>query len=246
MPGRGIADVVFCLDASTSMKPVADATRQNIVSFAEGLRSEGQDSWDLRLDFFAHATSNTSKGLVFRAATVRSSNGYSVTYDANARGHFTSDINEFRAALGRVVCGGDETSLVALDTCLDFPWRKVPHIHRVVVMLTDEPMETGLMIEEQRSRIPELVAKIHDLGVVLFIVGPQSTGFESLAMANRCTYDVVPRDRGLSKVDFHKVLNQIGRSVSASRAQTVFRDAKRALFGQDQLVVTVNNEQQGE
>lgn len=238
MPGKFTADVVFCLDSSASMAPAFDALRRHLSTFVEGLRSGNQGSVDLRVDFVSHTTSKLGSEVVVRARSTHEPMLVDALYatggqQSRASRLFTADLDEFRSAIGELVPAGDETNLVALDMSLDFPWRSAESCHRVVVMLTDEPLETGLLVEEQRSRIGELIDKIHATGVLLFVVGPQSPAYDALSAANRSTYDVVPDGNGLASVDFRKVLHQIGRSVSASRAVTAQRAAKRALFGQD-------------
>jgi hypothetical protein len=249
MAGRGIADVVFCLDSSASMSPTFGAIRDHIMSFLGGLKSDGQAAWDLRVDFVAHSASDLSTGIVLRARSMREEALYSTMYPSQGvpdmGSLFTSDIEEFRSSLGRLKSGGDETNLIALDACLDFPWRTTSDCHRVLIMLTDEPLETGLLIPEQRAAVPALIEKIHQLGVLLFIIGPESAGYDALAAANRSTYDVVAEGNGLTSVDFGKVLNQIGRSVSASRTNAAIGTVKRALFGQDRWGTTSNQEYRG-
>lgn len=249
MAGKGIADVLFCLDSSTSMEPCFDAVRQHIVSFVEGLKSDGQVEWDLRFDFVSHSTSSLESEIVLRAQSIYEKNLFDALYKNNTQGNdaklFTSSITDFVDKINKLGAGGDETNLIALDTCLDFPWRAGSDCHRVIILLTDEPLETGLLIKEQLEKIPELITKIHSLGVLLFMIGPDSAGYEELSAANRSTYDVVPKGNGLATVDFKRVLNQIGKSVSASRAQVIRGSVNKALFGQNTWVSSSRTEMRG-
>ena len=111
--------------------------------------------------------------------------------------------------------------------------------------MTDEQLETGLLIKEQLEKIPDLITKIHSLGILLFMIGPGSAGYEELSAANRSTYDVVPKGNGLARVDFKRVLNQIGKSVSASRAQVIRGSVNKALFGQNTWVSSSRTEMRG-
>ncbi len=235
MPAKGVADVVFCLDSSTSMEPCFEAVRKHVVDFGAGLSSDAQTQWDVRFEFVSHATSRAGQNIQFRLRSMHEPSLWSSLYAANGGGgrYFTTDLNEFRAAISDLVAKGDETNFVALDFCLDLPWRTAPDCHRIVVVLTDEPLETGLYIEEQRAKIPELTEKIHRLGVKLFLIGPESAAYDELAMANGSEYEVVSGGAGLASADFGRLLRQIGKSVSASRAQAVRTGVQRALFGQD-------------
>jgi hypothetical protein len=151
---------------------------------------------------------------------------------------FTPEADAIRRGLTEVEPIGDEAVLVALDLCLDLPWRSRGGCHRVVVMLTDEPLETNVWAEIQRRMITPLIDKIHALGVMLFMVAPGSPGFDELSEADKCQFQQVgDSGDGLSSVDFARVLSHIGKSVSVSvlqqRPDTTVR---RALFGQDQWV----------
>ena len=240
MAGKGTADVVFCLDSSSSMEPSFDAVRKHVVDFVEGLKSDGQTAWDVRIDFVSHATSRSKSGPVFKFRSLYELQLSSALYQANgSEGRFfTSDLDEFRAGVSGLEARGDETNFIALDFCLDFPWRSAPDCHRIVVLLTDEPLETGLEVPDQRAKTQELIAKIHGLGVKLFLIGPESSAYDELSQANGSEYEVVPTGVGLSSADFGRMLKQIGKSVSASRAQAVRAGVTRALFGQDSWSVT--------
>ena len=236
MPGRGVADVVFCLDSSSSMEPSFDAVRKHVIDFVEGLKADGQTVWDVRFEFVSHATSRFGEQTVFRLRSMHESNLQASLYDPNGRGgrFFTSDLAEFRSAISGLTARGDETNFIALDFCLDLPWRTGPDCHRIVVVLTDEPLETGLEVTNQRAKVAELIDKVHGLGVKLFIVGPESAAYDELSMANGSEYEVVSKGAGLASANFGCLLRQIGKSVSASRAQAVRVGVRRALFGQDQ------------
>ena len=125
--------------------------------------------------------------------------------------------------------------LVALDMCLDFSWRPRGGCHRVVVMLTDEPMESNADAKGQRKMVGVVIDKIHTLGVMLFLVGPKSAGFEELAEADKSQYQQVGQTQdGLGSLDFARVLAHIGKSVSVSQLQGLpDKPVRRALFGQD-------------
>jgi hypothetical protein len=135
---------------------------------------------------------------------------------------------------------GDEAMLVALDMALDFPWRPQAGCHRVVVVLTDEPLEDNAMWPAQRAKLDAVIDKVQKLGVKLFLVGPPSPGLETLAEADKCLFQKVGQTHdGLGTLDFNKVLGQIGKSVSVSQLQGRPEGrTKRALFGQDQWLAS--------
>ena len=245
MSTKGIADVVFCLDASGSMQPCIEAVKRHITDFVAGLTSNGQQKWDLRLDFVAHQTGGASNGgALFNNRSTFYDECFQGVYGSFLQGggkFFTSDLGQFQSGLGGVNCQGDEAMLVALDFCLDFPWRPAKDCHRVVIMLTDESCETGVLVAEQKAKVNDLVKKIQDQRVMLFLVAPDSPIYQELAQADKSEYEVIEETGsggGLTGVDFRKVLEYIGKSVSVSTNQqaTPTEKVERGLFGQKRWV----------
>jgi hypothetical protein len=240
---KGVADVVFCLDASDSMKPCIDGVRTHIGSFLEGLKSDQQRAWDVRFDFVAHFTVKGEEDSIGHAH-------FSLYHDEPENDvldnlylkqgtgrFFTSNIDEFKRGLDKVQVLGDEGPLVALDSCLDFPWRKADECHRVIVFMTDEPFETSSKPEMEKQFLGQIQQKTEDLKILLFIIAPESPAYEELSEVDKSEYEVIEsQSSGLADVDFKKLLSSIGKSVSVS---TVFQQAlhgnkevNRGLFGQ--------------
>lgn len=223
------------------MTPCFDEVRGNIGSLIGGLRGGVQSDWDLRFDFVSYSASEAGgKKLLFRMRSLRAAgtelfrNLYS--QQSNPDKFFTRDVEEFREGLQRLKAHNDEASFVALDTALDFPWREANVAHRVVILLTDEALETGLCLSQQVELIPALIDKIHQLRVLVHLIGPPSAAFDRLSAADKSEYLVVdPPKRGLVNVNFAKTLGAIGKSISASTLQAPARPSgvRRALFGQD-------------
>ena len=242
MSTKGVADVVFCLDASDSMTPCIDGVKMHISSFLEGLKSDRQRTWDVRFDFLAHNAARGEGGAIGMGHyslyhDVDGNSVISALYHGQRGRFFTTEIDEFKRGLDKVEVLGDEAPLVALDSCLDFPWRKADQCHRVVIFMTDEPFETSIMPDSEKQVLEELQQKIQDLRVLLFIVAPDSPAYEELAEVDKSEYEAVDsRSAGLADVDFRKLLSGIGKSVSVSTANqqgpTAEKTVKRGLFGQ--------------
>jgi hypothetical protein len=236
MSARGTADIVFCLDASHSMQPCFDAMRRYIGDFVSSLQSNTQMKWDWRLDYVAHRAGAVEDGAVFAQRSLYYEDVLTPLYNGSRQStrFFTSDLEEFKRGLTAIKVEGDEAPLVALDSCLDFPWRPAASCHRVVILLTDEPAEDGVFVDTQRAMVPKLIQKIQSLKVLLFMVGPESETFNQLSQVNKSEYEVVDgTGDGLCRVDFRNLLSAIGKSVSVSTLQSV-RDetVDRGLFGQ--------------
>jgi hypothetical protein len=234
---KGVVDVVFCLDASGSMAPCIDALRRNLGSFLDGLGGGWNRKFDCRLDFLAHSCDES--GTIVRSNSLRNegvkllANLYGPT--PNLSTFFTTEPASIRFALEEVTVFGDEAMLLALDTCLDFPWRSRSGCHRVVVLLTDEPLESNAAAIDQKRMIGAVIDKIQALGVMLFLVAPRSEGFNELAEADKSQYQQIAQSHdGLGSLDFSRVLSHIGKSVSTSSLHIGPEQAvPRALFGQN-------------
>ena len=240
MSTKNVADILFCIDASDSMKPCFDALISHLNDLIDSLRGEGGE-WDIRFEFIAQsvALSQTDKNVrVFQHHSAKSSDVLTDLYcKPNPEEHFfTPDRREFVRALSNIECKGDEAMLVALDTAIDFPWRHSAECHRVLIFLTDEPCETNVDNgKKYPKKIDDMISKIQDRRIMLFIVAPDSDVYNTLSEANLCEYKVIDSENdGFSRVDFSKIMEFIGRSVSVAEVTASISDTSyRALYEQD-------------
>jgi hypothetical protein len=246
MSTKGIADVVFCLDASGSMQPCIDGVRAHIFDFLDGIKSNTQLTWDLRLDFVAYAAQGASVFARFDGHDQQDHDQPQVShrsvfhdevlgplYHGEQGRFFTSDTGELQDALEKVPADGDEATLIALDFALDYPWRDASACHRAVILLTDEPFEGGAYQSIQKAKVKQLIKKIQQLRVMLFLIAPESPVYNELATVDRSEYEVVEGGDGLAGVDFGAALSYIGKSLSVSQLQGGTEgSARRGLFGQ--------------
>ena len=228
MAGRQTADIVFCMDASSSMKPAFDGVRNHVMALSDALKGDANTAWDVRYEFLAYST--RGKGTYCTLKTVRLDTkavldsiyrgGASMSSGA---GIFTNDVEQFKAALSTVTCNGDEAPALALDIAADFPFRPASSCHRVIVLMTDEAMEDGTNVPEARAKLEELALKIQDRKIALYLITPESNMYDTLSQIDRCEWTVVPDDggKGLSGVNFDKLLGGIGKSVSVSSMQSI-------------------------
>ena len=237
---KGVVDVVFCLDASGSMAPCIDGVRRNLDTFLDALAGDANRKIDCRLDFLAHSCGEDGDLVRSRSLNLSGVDLIQAMYGQtpNPAAFFTTDRAALRDALKTVDVYGDEAMLIALDMALDFPWRPQAGCHRVVVMLTDEPLEANAVWPAQQAKLDAIIDKVQALGVKLYLVGPASPGLETLAEADKCLYQKATQTYdGLGSLDFSKVLGQIGKSVSVSVLQgRPEARVPRAVFGQDRWV----------
>lgn len=228
MAGRETADIVFCMDASGSMQPTFKGVREHVLELLESLKADCQRDWDVRFDFLAYNTAmncNGKDGMKFHTVGCRGISVLDGLYrsprDANGgatSGFFTRDVNAFRAALGRVKCEGDEMTAVALDMAADFPFRDAATCHRVIILLTDEKMEDGLNTGKAETKLMDLARKMQDRRIALYMITPQSDMYDTLSQIDKCEWTVVDSNSdGLRSVDFSKLMQSIGKSVSVSQ-----------------------------
>ncbi len=234
-------DIVFVIDASRSMRPCIDALRDNIGRFVSSLAGPNSRRADTRLEFVALKVDPKSQ--VYGVETCRRS-GCDLVQSLYGNGciqasQFWAEPAEFTRALATIETGADEDTLLALDFALDLPWRPARSCCRAIVLLTDEPIETGFDPEMRRRQVEELRSKLVDSRVTLFIVAPYSEMLVDLALADRCDYITLKERQignGLADVDLTCVLSHVSKSISLSTAQSSETRVQRALFAQDQWV----------
>ena len=71
--------------------------------------------------------------------------------------------------------------LLALDIALDFPFGPLAKNRRAVALFTDEPAEEGNDQGKSLVKISALINKIQTLRIQLFMVTPESRGYEELS-----------------------------------------------------------------
>jgi hypothetical protein len=239
MAGRECADIVFCIDASDSMTPCIAAVKENLKQLIDVFEDDQKRVWDLRLDFIAHAFGNGKFHCYSARQDVTLLEDIYHNDNPATQRCFTTSPDKFKNALARVRTLGDEVTLAALDIALDFPWRPAESCHRVVVLLTDEPIETGEAVKLQRELVSKVVEKIHDKRIKLFIYAPESEILYKLSMANGCEYEVLADAHdGMRNVDFEKLMEVVGKSVFISQSTLPGSNEPQPLFGQETWSVT--------
>lgn len=227
MAGRETADIVFCMDASGSMTSAFEGVRKNVEKLVETLNASGmQRRWDVRFDFLAYSNSGSGdsmrliniekKGEVLLESLYHGEKAVELQAGSSPT-FFTRDLKKFCQALNEVKCEGDESTLLALDIAADFPFRDASSCHRVVVLLTDEPVADGPLANETTKRLMDLAKKYQDKKIMLFMVTPDCPTFDTLSQIDRCEW-TVDESGGLNKLDFSKLMESIGKSVSISQS----------------------------
>lgn len=240
MAGRETADIVFCMDASGSMEHAFSGVRNNVEKLVKTLNSTGlQSKWDVRFDFLAYSTAGTGSSMRLITTNEKSVGVIDALYNNRESKNlqsvkksdtfFTRDLKKFCDCLDRVNCEADESTLLALDIAADFPFRDAATCHRVVVLLTDEAVAGGPLANETTKKLMNLAMKYQDKKIMLFMVTPDCPSFDQLSQIDRCEW-IVDETGGLYGVNFSKLMESIGKSVSMSQTMGAGRDTPSPLF----------------
>lgn len=237
MAGRETADIVFCIDVSGSMEPTIDGVKSHVKELVKSLESDLQQKWDVRFDFLAYSMSD---GFRIETMNYKGRDVLDAVYknpeeaDLQSEGGlFTRDIEKFCGALDRVECYGDESTIPAVDIAADFPFRDSSSCHRVIVLLTDEAVRTGMYSADSEERVLDLAQKLQDKRIALYMTTPDCPVYDKLSQADKCEWNV-DSSNGLGGVNFMKLMQSIGKSISVSQtsASGEKRDRPRPLFNE--------------
>ena len=243
MAGRQTADIVFCMDASGSMSNAFDGVRNHVNKMLESIKSDLQMQWDVRFDFLAYANAYTYSAMKLRTINYAGRDVIDALYNGgvkkglfgfgqgSAADFFTSDLGKFENALGKIECEYDEATGLALDIAADFPFRDSATCHRVVVLLTDEPINKGKFVKMTKNRIMDLAQKYQERKITLFMVTPPCPVFDTLSQIDKCEW-TIDESCGLENIDFAKLMQTIGKSVSISQTSQGGAGAVRPLFNE--------------
>ncbi len=225
-----VVEIVFVIDASDSMRPCFEGLSRHMEQFLQPLQGF---NFQIRLGMVALKVGKSSQGgRVVDMQTLVGS--FSSIYGGeNSDRLFTNKPEDFIGSLQGVQLSGDENSLLALDIALDFPFGPVNKTRRVVALFSDEPIEGGAVVESEFALIPELIKKITDRRILLFVAMPNSPSLELLGATDGCQIQSVQGGDGLGSVDFSKLMGQMAKSISVASLQGNERPYRRALFDQD-------------
>jgi hypothetical protein len=230
-------DLVVVVDASDSMGPCFGQLRQHLNDLLYPLQ---QAQFRVRFGLVAYAAGRDRAGPVYDHTFIGGSGPALVQklYSAQVRteDYFTSDPSVLTRVVGGLKPQGNEDTLVALDIAADLPFGPVETTRRVIAVFTDEKLEDGIAGEESLAKLPQLIEKLMQRRIQLFVSAPLSQGLEQLAAVDRAEIEAVDGGDGLTSVDFKKLLAQMGKSISVASLQ-LGREPKwtRALFGQDRV-----------
>ena len=238
MPAPNL-DIVFVIDASESMQPCFDELSRHLDAILQPM--QGYIS-KVRYGLVAQSA-GSARGQAIYDHQFLCGSGIEALQTLYRKGpndpdpgdeFFTADARKFTDTLAAVKPKGNEEMLVALDVAADLPFGPLSNTKRVIAFFSDEPFEDGVSEGKLNPRIPELIKKIQDRHIQLFVAVPDGEAAQQLAMADRSEVELVDGGSGLGSVDFKRLLGQMGKSISGSALQVSGEPSyARALFGQD-------------
>jgi len=238
MPAPNV-DLVFVIDASDSMQPCFDALRLHLDKVIQPLQGHVSK---VRFGLVAQSA-GAERGVALYDHQFLCGSGPDALKKLYQKGpndpdprneFFTEDPKRLSSVLAALRPKGNEEMLVALDVAADFPFGASNNTKRVIALFSDEPFEGGVSTNTLNSKIPELIKKLQDRHIQLFVAIPDSDAIQLLSEVDRSEVEIVDGGAGLRSVDFTRLLGQMGKSISASSLQSVGEPPyTRALFGQD-------------
>lgn len=192
---KGIADIVFCIDFSPSMRGCIDGVKEHISTFVKSMEA-----------------SDPNKAIDWRIAFV----GYSSSEFLVCP--FTKDAAEFADKLANARASrSDEFTAGAIDYCLsEMDWR--PTANRFLVVFTDETLKGGYTEEGLvEDRFPLLLKKAGDSRAFLFYYGPECPYYNQFKQYARGRVTIV--DDRFSSMSFEELFSFLGKTVSNSTGQ---------------------------
>lgn len=191
---RGVADIVFCIDFSSSMSDCIEGVKKHITSFVESLETSNPNMViDWQLGFCAYS----SQEFIILP--------------------FTREVEKFSRKLSEAnPKRSDEFTPGAIDYCISaFEWRPVSN--RFIVVFTDEKLKDGHCEPDTAELFPYLLDKITSSRTRLFYFGPRCHYYKEFEKISRAMVTYV-EDR-FDALDFSTLLTNLGKSVSQSVGQ---------------------------
>ena len=223
---KGVADIVFLVDATGSMQGCIDGLKRNIEAFIDFLTTGAGNTvspvrdWRARVVGFRDVEADGANWLVDNP--------------------FVRDAITLKAQLAALTAegGGDEPESLldaifmvskAGQTDKGAPedsarWRYRSTAARVVVVFTDAAFKPVMAIPEARGgTIDDVRNTVQDNRIILSVFAPDRPCYNDLSALDKAEYLRVPDDAGLGsftsdQANFREALRQLAASVSASAA----------------------------
>lgn len=213
---RGVADIVFCIDISGSMKPLMEGLSNSLDIFIKKIKEENiLKDVRIKLVTFSDLVKDTDPKHAFNM-----NRPYHNLLDEVGHNAIIESMEDIK----NEVEGGDDDPESSLDaiyrvatSCFDRPYTERT---RIIILFTDA--EARDKLDESTGAGPidiiEAVAGImSDDHVKLFIFGPDSEKrYKEITdrLGSPSEFVPVEEGKGFESMDFQKIMNVLGKTVS--------------------------------
>jgi uncharacterized protein involved in tellurium resistance len=228
-------DLVLVVDASHSMRPCFDQLKTHLQNLLLPLN---QANFKVRIGLVAYAAAAGRRHPVYDHVFIGGSGPMMLaklySHRPDEGDFFTENPAAIVRALNELSAQGNENTLLALDVAADLPFAPVASTRRVIALFSDERLEDGVTGEEPVDKIPQLLEKLMNRRIQLFVAAPSSPALDMLGSLDQAEIHTVDGGDGLKGIDFRKLLAQMAKSISVSSLQSAVEpNWQKALFGQD-------------
>jgi hypothetical protein len=238
---RGVADIVFLIDATGSMMPCIRAVRESVAAFVDGIQQLGATGSPLVRDW--------------RARVVGYRDRPDCEDDWLVEFPFVQSVEQLKVQLSDLSAHGGgtepESLLDALYHLASLPpedpsvvtgargWRPRREAHRFIVVFTDATFHPTFRRSTSSSasdgQLEDVVERVHESGIWLHIFAPEFECYRPLSEIDRCKWKRIPlkvvddpefhfgaigayalKQFVKDKAQFDLVLRQLGGSISQS------------------------------
>jgi uncharacterized protein YegL len=221
---RGVVDIIFLIDVSGSMAPAIEKLTKNIDFFIKNIDPTKIKNYRVKIGSFSDLEVDSSNLAMNLDRPWRENP--QITQSLNL---IKNDLNECKQLVLDFYGGGDEpeSSLDAIYRAIDLFTEDPNKRKRVIVLFTDaSPKEIHSSTidsddTDREDKVQLLVQKILNERVYLFLYAPVADDYRYLSEHSneRVTYEALNEDGSnpvdaLRKLDFSKVLETLGKSIS--------------------------------
>lgn len=234
---KGVADIVFLIDATGSMGPCINAVKQNIKTFVTTMTTPDPNGGAVVRDW--------------RAKVVGYRDLDYTDFPAYVDNNFVTSVPELEAQLGALQAdgGGDEpeTLLESLYRLANMPatapgepprpdaWRSVDAARRFVVVFTDAPFKEPLR-DPRGASLDDVILNLMTAKIILHVFAPKKfERFNTLAEVDKAQWHSIPVQEGQSAqqaladyttdtTKFKKIIEQLAKTITVVSAPPLVLD----------------------
>jgi len=194
---KGVADILFLLDTSTSMNNVFDFLIKNIEVFIQKLKIEVKaiNQWDLRVGVVA---------------------GDRLEYFILP---FNNDVKKISEGLKRIMeerKKANECILMGIDLALtELEWRK--EARRILIVFTDEKLSTNHKPEVQRNGLQEIIKRLTEMKILLIFYSPECPDYKNIAIIPKSKIDfIISKNDLIERNKLENIFDALIKTLGAS------------------------------